>query len=109
MFEDELRKAKGEEVPYLQVAKEITSSYPSVGNICITSGANVQHGSTLPEHCVLVVADISKEFSDQERIRLTQWLKIRLNSENLILIVRRQENKPESTEEPEIRNEADKK
>lgn len=107
MLEDELRKAKGEEVPYLQVAKEITSSYPSVGNICITSGANVQHGSTSPEHCVLVVADVSKDFSDQERIRLTQWLKIRLNSESLILIVRRQESKPESTVEPETRNEAD--
>ncbi len=54
-----------------------------------------------------MVADVSNDFSDQERIRLTQWLKIRLNSENLILIVRRQENKPESTEEPETRNEAD--
>ncbi|MDE6147310.1 MAG: DUF389 domain-containing protein [Bacteroidales bacterium] len=88
LLEEELRKVKGDEIPYVQIAKEIISTNPSISDIRITSGASVPSGSTSAEQCVLVVADSREELPEEQRIRLTQWLKIRLNTENLMLMVR---------------------
>lgn len=88
ILEEELRAAKGEEIQYVQVAKEIVSTYPAICDIRITSGATVPYGSTDVEHCRLIVADCAEELTEEQRTRLTEWLKIRLASDNIMLITR---------------------
>lgn len=85
---EELRATKGNDIPYVQITKEVRNSYPSVIELNIAQGATVSADSLSMKANFTVVATCdSTGISTEDSARLKEWLKIRLDTERLELIV----------------------
>lgn len=82
----EIEMLKGEDIPYVQITRELVNQFPDVQEVFITKGANVAADSLTSNPCVLVVTSSDKAFTNDEKIRCTDWLKIRMNTENVVLL-----------------------
>ena len=85
-LQKEIQKMKEDEIPYVQLTKEITLSYPQISKIYLLKGASVVKDSLMQNPCIVAIPVCSTELKQEEKIRLTEWLKIRLASENVELI-----------------------
>ena len=83
---EELRVTKGEDIPYIQIAREIRNSYPEVKEVHITQGAKVSADSLTMHPSMTVIVKCDTLMSTTDSDRLNEWLKIRLNSPDLTLI-----------------------
>ena len=83
---EELKMLRGEEIPYVQIQKEISLSYPQVEDIYISRGAFVAKDSLDAKSCILVVPQCTDSIKVEDKIKLEEWLKLRLASENVVLI-----------------------
>lgn len=83
---EELKMLRGEEIPYVQIQKEIRLSYPQVEDIYISRGAFVAKDSLDAKSCILVVPQCTDSIKVEDKIKLEEWLKLRLASENVVLI-----------------------
>ena len=83
---EELRVARGNDIPYVQITREIVNSYPAVKEVKIAQGASVTCDSLImsPSMTVIVKCDSLMDASELEK--LSGWLKIRLNTEEITLI-----------------------
>lgn len=83
---EELRVSKGDDIPYIQITREIANSYPSVKEVNIAHGAKVSADSLTmqPSMTIIVRCDTLMNTADSER--LSEWLKIRLNTQDLTVI-----------------------
>ena len=84
-LEEELAKFKASEIPYIQITKETVNNYPSVKELYIGRGANVKTDNYSATEGILVVIKTAKALSADEKRRLTEGLKIRLDTENVTL------------------------
>lgn len=82
----EVEMLKGEDIPYVQITRELINQFPDVREVYISKGANVLADSLTVSPCVLVVTSSEKSFTNDEKLRCTDWLKIRMNTENVILL-----------------------
>ena len=80
-----IRELRQEEIPYIQIAKEVSNQYPAVKEISIAKGAEVKTGEFTRTDAIFVMIKTEGELTAQERLRLTNWLKIRLNFDKIIL------------------------
>ena len=87
VLEEKLRKAEESELPYAQITKEVVSQYPDVKEMFISKGANVQSGTWQENKGILIVVKAAEPMSENEKSTLTNWLKIRLETENIMLYV----------------------
>ena len=85
-LQEELNLAKGSALPYIQLTKEITSSYPGIKEVYMAQGANIKADSLTVVPYVFVMVTCEQELAEEENLRLNEWLKIRLNTEKVILI-----------------------
>lgn len=85
-LKEELKLAEGNDIPYIQVTREIMNSYPAVKEVQMAQGASVSCDSLTMNPCMTVIVKCDTLMDDHEIDRLTQWLKIRLNIEEMILI-----------------------
>ena len=85
-LKQQLKSVKAEEIQYTQIQKEISLSYPQISNVYITRGAYAQKDSTEAMNCVLVVPECANPLTAEEQLKLTEWLKIRLTSENVVVL-----------------------
>ena len=83
---EELRVTKGEDIPYIQITREIRNSYPEVKEVHITQGAKVSADSLTMHPSMTVIVKCDTLMSTTDSDRLNEWLKIRLNSQDLTLI-----------------------
>ena len=83
-LKDELKMLKAEEIPYSQIQKEISLSYPQVEDIYIARGAYVAKDSLA--NCLLVIPGCTDSLRTDEQIKLTEWLKLRLATEEIVLL-----------------------
>lgn len=86
MLEMELSKYKQKEIPYAQISREIVSQYPQVKEIYISRGADVTTDSLYSKDCILVVAKTQRALGDEAKLRMTEFLKARLNDTTVVLI-----------------------
>ena len=86
MLEMELSKYKQKEIPYTQISREIVSQYPQVKEIYISRGADVTTDSLYTKDCILVVAKTQRELGDEAKLRMTEFLKARLNDTTVVVI-----------------------
>lgn len=86
MLEMELSKYKQKEIPYTQISREIVSQYPQVKEIYISRGADVTTDSLYSKDCILVVAKTQRALGDEARLRMTEFLKARLNDTTVVVI-----------------------
>lgn len=86
MLEMELSKYKQKEIPYTQISREIVSQYPQVKEIYISRGADVTTDSLYIKDCILVVAKTQRSLGDEVKLRMTEFLKARLNDTTVVVI-----------------------
>lgn len=86
MLEMELSKYKQKEIPYTQISREIVSQYPQVKEIYISRGADVTTDSLYSKDCILVVAKTQRVLGDEAKLRMTEFLKARLNDTTVVVI-----------------------
>lgn len=84
---NELNEYKRDSIPCLQIAKELAGFYPSVKSIGISRGSSVTADSLTVRKTTFVNAKASRRFKADEEEKLLRWLKIRLGSEDVELLV----------------------
>jgi hypothetical protein len=84
---EELKAAKGDDIPFVQVTRELINSYPSVKEVLLGQGARVESDSLSVHPCITVIVKCDTLLSGEQKGKLGDWLKIRLNSEDVSLIV----------------------
>jgi len=84
-LEKMIEEMQQNDIPYVQITKEIINQYPSVKEVFISRGAGVKAEDMMRTDAVFIVVKTDAELDVQERTRLANWLKIRLNFDNIIL------------------------
>lgn len=86
-LEEQLRNFSEDKIDYSQTAREIMAQMPGITGISIAKGADLNMQDCSHTDAVFVI--LETESSDKTDIeRLTKWLKVRLNSENVKIIIR---------------------
>ena len=84
-LEDELKMLHASDIPYEQVAREAVNQYPSIQSIFIARGAKVNSGDFRKNDGLLAVVTTAEPLDNDEKSRLTNWLRILLGIENVTL------------------------
>ncbi|MEE1169064.1 MAG: TIGR00341 family protein [Alistipes sp.] len=83
----ELEAQQHNDIPYSQIAREIKATYPSINEVHITCGERIAATDTENyQHSTIVAIVASRRLVNSDKNKLQEWLKVRLNSENLIVI-----------------------
>lgn len=85
-LQEELKIAKGNDIPYIQLTREIRNAYPAVTEVHISQGASVTSDSLKLSPCLSVIISCSEALSPEDANRLNEWLKIRMETEDIILV-----------------------
>lgn len=87
-LKEELNTKKGSDIPHLQLTREIKNNYPQIKELRIMQGAKVDTDSlVIKPGTTIVVSCYEHKLSAADSTRLEEWLKIRLNAEELELIL----------------------
>ena len=84
---EELRVAKSTDIPYVQIAREIANTYPMVREVYLSQGARVQTDSLHMTSSITVIVRSDTLMVQDEYDRFSEWLKIRLNFDEVLLMV----------------------
>ena len=84
-LEDELKMLHSSEIPFEQITREAVNQYPSIVSLFVARGAEVTSGNFSRHDGLLAVVKTSEPLDEEQNARLTNWLKIRLNIENVTL------------------------
>lgn len=78
---------KSNDIPYLQITKEVVSQYPDIAGMQISRGADIKvEGNEYHLTDVLIVMiRTSTRLDMAEKARLEEWLKVRLNTNSIVL------------------------
>ena len=71
VLENELTKYRQQEIPYLQISRELTSQFPQVKDIYISRGADINTDSLSTQDCILVVARTERVLDDEDKQKMT--------------------------------------
>lgn len=82
----ELKAAKGNDLPYVQLTREIKNAYPAVMEVHITQGARITTDSLKMTPSISVIVSSSPALSEEETGKLNEWLKIRLETDDVTLV-----------------------
>ena len=83
LLTNELQATKKEELPYMQVANEISASYPEIKQIYIGQGNLIEIDSLKVSPCVMVKVQSDSLMSESTLEQFKKWMKIRLQTENI--------------------------
>ena len=86
VLENELTKYRQQEIPYLQISRELTSQFPQVKDIYISRGADINTDSLSTQDCILVVARTERVLDDEDKQKMTDYLKVRLNETTVVVL-----------------------
>ena len=84
-LEDELKMLHASEIPFEQITREAVNQYPHITSLFVARGAEVSAKDFSRSNGLLAVVRTSEPLSEEEKTRLTDWLKIRLNIQNVTL------------------------
>ena len=77
---------KQQELPAKQLAEELQVQLPSITRLTLAKGTALEQNMVMSEEQVVVVAHCIKMPSKEERARVYEWLKIRLQIQDLEII-----------------------
>lgn len=80
---NELKEARKEDIPYIQIAREISATYPEVKEIHIGQGAHVAIDSLAVYPCLIVKVKTDTLMSAASFEQLKQWIKVRLQLDDV--------------------------
>lgn len=72
-------------LPYEHLTREIIGIYPSVRSVVIARGAVVERDSLAVSPCISVIVRPDSLLTPSETLQLTEWLRVRLNEEHIVL------------------------
>ena len=98
-LEGELKKMHENDIPYEQITKEAVNQYPIIESLFVARGAEVTAGEYARKDGIMAGVFTSRPFNDDEKARFTNWLKIRLNTEDVTLYEFVARHEKESSEE----------
>ncbi|MBR4822428.1 MAG: TIGR00341 family protein [Bacteroidales bacterium] len=75
----------GNKIPYEQITAETIAQYPSVTRLHLSQGATIGADSTRTDG-ILVIAFTKDYMAASEKLRLENWLRVRLNTPSLTLM-----------------------
>ena len=84
-LEDELKMLHSSEIPFEQITREAVNQYPAIVSLFVARGAEVAVSDFDRHDGLLAVVKTSAPLDESEKSRLTNWLKIRLNTQNVTL------------------------
>ena len=84
-LEQELQIYKDKELPYNQIVKEIHAQYPEIVSISMTRGLSINPTSMENTEQVTIILTTDKAISTENIGKLQQWLRVKLNFENIII------------------------
>ena len=77
---------KQQELPAKQLAEELQVQLPSITRLTLAKGTALEQNVVTSEEQVVVVAHCSEMPSEEEKTRLYEWLKVRLQIDDLEII-----------------------
>ena len=83
LLKNEIERFRNNELEYDKISKEIFSIKSSVHDVSITKGHSFNRDSTSGNEVISVIISSSDPISTSELEELNQWLKVRLNTENV--------------------------
>ncbi len=86
VLENELTKYRQQEIPYLQISRELSSQFPQVKDLYISRGADINTDSLSMQNCILVVARTERVLDDESKQKMTDFLKVRLNDSTVVVL-----------------------
>ena len=85
-MEQELRHYRQQELPYEQVIREIMAQHPDIETFSLTRGAAVDPNTLQTQETIILLIHWKDPLSLAECKKIEDWLKIRLDFENLHLV-----------------------
>lgn len=79
----ELKAAKKEELPYSQIANEISASYPAIKHVYIGLGNHIAIDSLKLSPCLIVKVKSDTLMSESSLEQFKKWIKVRLHTDNV--------------------------
>lgn len=79
----ELQAAKKDELPYMQLADEISVTYPGIKQVYIGHGAHITIDSLKVSPCLIVKVKSDTMMSESSFEQFKKWIKVRLQTENI--------------------------
>ena len=80
-----LEANKEADLPYVQLAREISGIFPSVRSVVIARGASVIADSANAIPCISVIVRPDSLLAPAESVKLAEWLRVRLSSDAVVL------------------------
>ena len=85
----QLRDTEKDDLPYVQLAREIMGIYPSVQEVTLARGATISADSLGAVPCLSVVIPRDSLFTSTEMKQLSDWLRVRLATDMEVIILQR--------------------
>ena len=79
----ELETARKEELPYMQIANEISVSYPEIKHVYIGQGTNIALDSLKVSPSLIVRVKSDTLMSESSLEQFEKWIKVRLQTDNI--------------------------
>lgn len=86
-LEDEILKLKGEQLPVEELGAEILALYPSIQTFSIQSGVIQNFEQQVLDTTYIAYLNFKQRIGNSERKKLEQWLKARLKTEEIKMII----------------------
>jgi uncharacterized hydrophobic protein (TIGR00271 family) len=83
----QLAASAKEELPYVQLAREIMGIYPAVKDVVLARGATVSADSLVAVPSLSVVVRPDSTLSSAELTQLTEWLRVRLATDMEVVVL----------------------
>lgn len=81
----ELQAVKKEELPYLQIANEISASYPEITHVYIGQGNHIAIDSLKVSPCFIVKVQSDTLLHESSLEQFKKWIKVRLQTNNVVI------------------------
>ena len=79
----ELQAARKDEIPYVQIANEISASYPYIRQVYIGQGNHIDIDSLKVSPCLIVKVKADTVMSEAALSQFNKWIKVRLQTDNV--------------------------
>lgn len=85
-LDQQLTEYREKELPVVAVSKELFAQYSTVKSLSLTRGSIVNADNQTSTEQIVAFITTTEPLDDELKDRITRWLKVRLNNENLLLV-----------------------
>ena len=83
----EVQQYKNRQLPVTLLTRELAAQYPGIRQVTLTRGERVEAGSESGRETVVAILQCDRTVKEADRLRIRDWLKVRLGVEDVEVIV----------------------